>query len=58
MEAKLEILRTLPLQHISNAELNLGPAPAAAPVTAPATAPASAQTLIAKAKNAVKRAPA
>ena len=54
IEAKLEILRTLHLQHISNTERNFGPAPAAEP----ATAPASAQTLIAKGRNAVRRATA
>ena len=59
METKLQCLRNFHwqiknLQHISNALRNLGPAPAAAP----AAAPTSSGTLIAKALNAVRTAPA
>ena len=57
METKLQCLQNFQiknLQHISNALRNLGPAPAAAP----AAAPTSSGTLIAKALNAVRTAPA
>ena len=55
METKLQCLRNFQIKNLQHISLrNLGPAPAAAP----AAAPTSSGTLIAKALNAVRTAPA